>query len=256
MRARLGPTVVLAFSNGKDACGSWLNLRRYFEDIRPVYREIVPGLAFVEESLAHYERFFGAKITRVPSEALMRNVERLSFMTWAQGTAVDAAPMFRGFGTSELNQVLYRTLKLPPDATWVANGLRRGDSMARALILKSKGPADEDLHVFSCVFDWTDARLEEELRAAGCGLPVDYALFGRSFDSIRARFLRPIKEHFPDDFKRILEWFPLAEVELLRYEESLRSGGRVTAERLAQLRAEAGWRIPAETVVLPPEDGR
>lgn len=238
-----------------NSVGSWIHLRRYFEDIRPVYREIIPGLEFVEESLTHYERFFGAKITRVPSEALMRNVERLSFMGWAEGTAVNDTPMFRGFTTIELNRVIYRTLKLEEDATWVANGLRRGDSMARALVLKSHGPVAEDLRQFSAVFDWTDVRLEQELIAAGCGLPIDYALFGRSFDSIRARFLRPIKEHLPEDYKRILRFFPLAEVELLRYEESLRSGGRITAEKLAQLRAEAGWRIPAETVTLPPEEG-
>ena len=41
-------------------------------------------------------------------------------------------------------------------------------------------------------------------------LPVDYEMFGRSFDGIDYRFISPIKERFPDDYARILEWFPMA----------------------------------------------
>lgn len=47
-------------------------------------------------------------------------------------------------------------------------------------------------------------------------LPVDYKLFGRTFDGIDYRFLKPIKENFPRDYEKIITWFPLAELELFR----------------------------------------
>jgi hypothetical protein len=64
------PNVVLAFSNGKDSVGTWLQLRRHFEVIVPYYRYVVPGLELVEESLRYYERFFGARIYRYPDTSL------------------------------------------------------------------------------------------------------------------------------------------------------------------------------------------
>ena len=39
---------------------------------------------------------------------------------------------------------------------------------------------------------------------------------GQATDGLDYRFLRPIKENSPKDYKRILEWFPLAELELHR----------------------------------------
>jgi hypothetical protein len=52
-----------------------------------------------------------------------------------------------------------------------------------------------------------------------CKLPIDYHLFGRSFDGMDYRFLKPIKDNFPKDFEKILEWFPLADLEIFRAEK-------------------------------------
>ena len=57
-----------------------------------------------------------------------------------------------------------------------------------------------------------------EIRAAGLKLSPEYRLFGRSFDGLDYRFLRPIRDHYPADYDRIREFFPLVEAELHRYE--------------------------------------
>jgi hypothetical protein len=41
-------TCILSFSCGKDAIAAWLELKRYFDNIVPVYMNLVPGLEFVE----------------------------------------------------------------------------------------------------------------------------------------------------------------------------------------------------------------
>lgn len=43
---------LLAFSTGKDAIAAWLAVRDSFEAVHPYYLYLVPGLEFVEESLA------------------------------------------------------------------------------------------------------------------------------------------------------------------------------------------------------------
>jgi len=45
-------TILLAFSCGKDAIATWLECRKHFERIVPFYMYLVPGLSFVEDSLA------------------------------------------------------------------------------------------------------------------------------------------------------------------------------------------------------------
>ena len=56
----------------------------------------------------------------------------------------------------------------------------------------------------------------EEFKAAKVRLPIDYLWFGRSFDGIDYRFLSILKQRAPADYKRVLQWFPMAEVEIMR----------------------------------------
>jgi hypothetical protein len=66
------------------------------------------------------------------------------------------------------------------------------------------------------IFDWNADRVAQCFRDERITLPVDYEMFGRSFDGIDERFLRPIHDRFPEDYAKILEWFPLADLELKR----------------------------------------
>jgi hypothetical protein len=45
-------------------------------------------------------------------------------------------------------------------------------------------------------------------------------MFGRSFDGLDLRFLVPLKKHRPKDYAKVLEWFPLADLEVFRWERS------------------------------------
>ncbi len=71
IRAKTG-TVILSFSAGKDSLAAWLLLRELGFDVVPVYKWLVPGLLFVERSLAYYESFFGTRIRRYPHPSFYR----------------------------------------------------------------------------------------------------------------------------------------------------------------------------------------
>jgi hypothetical protein len=78
------------------------------------------------------------------------------------------------------------------------------------------GPKREHLRKVSIVRDWRIADVREVLARHHCPLPPEYEWFGRSFDGSDFRFPYPIRRHVPDDYARILEWFPLADLEIFR----------------------------------------
>ena len=67
----------------------------------------------------------------------------------------------------------------------------------------------------STIYDWQKHEVMDAITQAGIPLPVDYEWFGRSFDGIDRRFLEPLRNHAPEDYQRVLDWFPLADTQLL-----------------------------------------
>jgi hypothetical protein len=216
-------TVLLAFSCGKDAIAAWLALR----DFRPAFRRIVPfymyaepgrepgkTLAFIERSLDYYEGYFGTKILRVLHPALYRRLNGFIYQPPERCEVIEAARL-PGYDAADLRQWICDDLKLPAD-TWYASGVRAADSPDRRTAMMTHGPWTQSRRCFYPVWDLRKDGLIAMLVAVGVKLPVDYQWFGRSYDGIDHRFLEPLSRHAPDDYARILEWYPLARLELMR----------------------------------------
>lgn len=217
-RREHGATVMLAFSAGKDSIAAWLKMRGHFDRIIPVYKYLIPNLEFMEESLQYYERFFATPIVRIPHNALYRMLGACVFQPpgrWE--TLVDHVFPKHLDHNLWTRQTVTDTLKLPPNI-YTAIGTRLADSPARRMNFIRRGPFNTKALTFCPVWDMTKAELVRLLRTIGCKLPMEYRIFGRSFDGIDFRFLYGIKRYFPRDYERILEWFPLAHLEIRRYE--------------------------------------
>lgn len=215
IRARTD-TILMAFSCGKDSIAAWLECRKHFPRIVPYYMYLVPGLEFIERSVRYYEDWFGSRIIRVPHPSLYRMLGRLVFQPPERCETIESFALPE-FTYLEMQDAIRERLGLG-DECFTASGVRAADSPRRMLALRKYGAISEAKRQFFPVWDWRKARLVDEITAAGVKLPVDYRLFGRSFDGIDYRFLAPIREHFPDDYQRILKWFPLAEAEIKRRE--------------------------------------
>ncbi len=215
-----GPTVLLSFSCGKDSLACWVALRERGFRVVPYYLELVPGLEFVEHSLRYYEQFFGERIHR----CLHPNFYRRLHDDWYQpphrvGTIEQLAlPLF---GYDDVADGVRRSVGLPK--AWQAVGTRKAESVMRARRMKADG-LNTTRRTFTPIMDWRKDDVLEAIRGAGALLPIDYELFGRSFDALYARYLVPIRARFPRDYARILEYFPLADVEIARYEMGVRHG--------------------------------
>lgn len=210
-----GGPLFLSFSAGKDSLATWLVLRDHFEII-PVYKYLVPGLEFVEESLAYYERWFGCRIHRVPHPSLYRWLNQLVFQPPERWKLIRKANL-PDFTHEDLMRALAEDMGLDPQP-WVCVGTRAVDSPARRMAFARTGPVNAARRSIYPVWDMDKATLVNLIRTAGVKLPAEYRVFGRSFDGLDFRFLYGIRQHWPRDYARILEWFPLCELELKRHE--------------------------------------
>lgn len=205
---------VLAFSCGKDAIGSWLQMRRYFTRIVPVHLYLIPNLQFVEDSLAYFEDFFQTPVYRLPHPSLYRWINAAMWQPSERVQSIASANL-PSFGFPEVWRVVREDFGLD-DSVLTGVGVRSADSIVRRTSIMQHGPVNRRKGEFFPVFDWNKARLLRELQDSGVRLPVDYQWFGRSFDGVDARFLAPLKEHAPEDFDRVLEWIPLADIDIFR----------------------------------------
>lgn len=217
IRAECDHTMI-AFSTGKDAIAAWLAIREAFDAVHPYYLYLVPGLEFVDESLDYYERFFGRKIKRLPHPSLHRWLNTYTFQAPERLRVIEQAglPMHT---YTDIRKVMIEDCGLS-DGCMVADGVRAADSPMRRIAIKTHGPISINQGRYHPVWDWLKADLIACFRRHNVKLPIDYRLFGRSFDGLDLRFLLPIKKHLPRDYAKILEWFPLADLEVYRWEKS------------------------------------
>lgn len=212
--AAVGAPVLLAMSGGKDALAAWVALRDAGVDVRPYYMYLVPGLEFVDESLARIEEHFGRRVARYPHPSLYRWLNNFTFQPPGRLAVIEAARL--PSPTYEQIVSLIREDFGLPATTWVADGVRAADSPVRRMSIIRHGAMKPAKRKVSPIWDWRKREVLDGLAGAGIPLPPEYEWFGRSFDGLDYRFLEPLSRHAPDDYARILEWFPLAELELVR----------------------------------------
>lgn len=216
VREITGNTVILMFSCGKDAIGCYYQLKKHFDNIILVYQYLHPDLSFVNESLDYFEKKFGHKIYRVPHVGLFRIINEHIFQSPEHSDVID----FLGIPNHKYEEY-YDCLRedFNCENAFVALGVRGNDSPLRRMSIKVSGPIQKHKRSFFPIYDWTNDDLRACFKENNIKLPIDYELFGKSFDGVGYRYIKPIKEHFPEDYEKLKQFFPLIELEILRYEQ-------------------------------------
>lgn len=209
---------ILSFSMGKDSIAAYIQMKKYFDEVHLVFLYAVPGLQFLERSLAYYEEKFQQRIIRMPQPtfyAMINNgvfnppnaravVDELRLPNFNYEHVFDAVRADIGYGQD--------------DNAYVGVGCRINDSMNRRASINKYGPVNHRRMQFYPVYDWSKDRLITEISDSGIKLPADYHIWGRSWDGLHYPFLRPLREHYPDDYDRLKEYYPLIDLELKRGE--------------------------------------
>lgn len=213
-----GGETLLSFSRGKDSIAVYLTLKEHFGSIKPYTYYVVPGLEFVEEDLARWEKIMGERIVQLPAPGLYRMLRNHVYDHPEREEWVDACDLPK-FDHDDLQAIAAKLHGLDEDTAWNALGIRGKDSVARRYEVLRSGGINWKRRIFYPCADISKDELIGLLKRHNVTLPVDYKHFGCSFDGVYARFLVPIKKHFPRDYQRILEFFPLAELEVYRAEK-------------------------------------
>ncbi|MCF3107306.1 hypothetical protein LL912_00805 [Niabella sp. CC-SYL272] len=215
MAERQKGVTLLRFSCGKDAIASYIQLKRYFHTIIPIYHYLHPDLDFVNDSLVYYEEVMGTHIYRVPNQMLYKHLNSGLFQDLHSWNAIKRMQL-PNFDNDEVNVFIKEDLGLDP-GLYTAIGVRAADSLNRRRSIKMHGAVNHNRLTFFPVYDWNMEKLTDEIQQSGIKLPVDYKIWGKSFDGLDFRFIKPLKDNFPNDYEKLKQLFPLINVELQRY---------------------------------------
>jgi hypothetical protein len=217
---------LVAFSGGKDAWGVAFTLRDHFEII-PYYYYMVPGLEVVEEYLAYCEAKLGTHIVRLPSPVLHMMFEGMVFQAPERYPVLYAANLPQ-FDWDDVSRLAELSAGLPENS-WTAIGVRAADSIQRASAIKKHGAWNDSRRVFYPIWDWRKDDIVKALKDNGVRLSPEYQAFGRTFDGLYLLYAWNLKKHFPRDYARCLEFFPMMDLEVFRLERALEKYGSMDA---------------------------
>lgn len=222
VRAEFGPRILLGFSRGKDSLAAWLAMRPYFDDIVPFHLFTVPKLPIVEESLEYYERKMSRKIWRMPQPGFYSWLRNATFQTPPRAAVIKAANLPK-FTYKDVVDIIAKAEGIAPENTMTATGVRSADSPRRRTVITQCEGIARGQPKFYPIWDWSTDQCIDIIAKSGISLPIDYELFGRTIDGLDYRVIAPLKKHRPQDYAKILEWFPLIDIEIWRFEHGKNS---------------------------------
>lgn len=212
-----GGECIISFSLGKDSIAAYVQAKKYFKKVHLVYYYLMKDIEFIQRSVKYYEDKFQQKIWQYPSGASYRMLNELLYQPPER---IDTIWDFNIFVPT--NDQIFEAAKLDigvAEDCYVGIGVRKNDSLTRRLTIDKYGAENLKRNTFFPVFDWSISDIEQALKENDIKLPIDYKIWGRTFDGIQLSFLEGVREYFPKDYERIMEIFPLAEMDFLRYRD-------------------------------------
>lgn len=215
-REHFGPRMPISFSAGKDSIALAVAAKPFFDELVPVYFYHVPGLRFVERSLAYYEEhLFGRRIVRLPHQILWKDLVNGTDQPPHRYKVVEPLETHR-HSFAKLNAAVRSSERLGEQVPFLI-GTRVADSALRRMSFVTHGPYSARRRTLWGIWNYTIEDVTRTIAGASLTLPPDYALWSHSFDGCQHQFLEAIRDHYPDDYETILRWFPLADTTFARW---------------------------------------
>lgn len=206
LQSQVTDSVIVSFSMGKDSIVALDFAYKHFNHVYPFFMYLVPGLEFQERDLRRYEQQYDTKIIRVP------HFENSEFFRYGSFREPDeTVPIVR------INDI-YASIREQTGAYWIMGGEKIADSIVRRPMLKRSGCIDEGRGRFYPLIDWKKKDVLSYIKLNKLYLPRFQRELGFSFHSLAGKELSVIKKTYPNDYQRILQFFPEAEAGVIQYE--------------------------------------
>lgn len=202
-------TVLIFFSMGKDSIVLLDLAMKYFKKVIPVYMYFVKDLEHIERKIKQFESFYNIKIEQVPHWTLSYYYESGYFRfdsNKAEKTEIVKIIDIENY------------LKQKFNCDWILNGMRKSDSIFRALMFKTYklGAICEVSKRAHPLVDWKTKDISFYIKYHKLPKPIFYGDFKVSGLDINKRTLQIVKENYYEDYLKILKEFPFAETQLIR----------------------------------------
>ena len=193
-------------SGGKDSVVTLDLCCRVFKHVDVVYMYLVDGLSFVESILGYYEHRYGISIHRVPHFMLSEWLRYGTFRNYDLDVPIVSVKQ------------IYDYCRELTGTYWISAGERCSDSIVRNAMIKQSSSIDHKRGRFYPVAYWKKGDILNYVKKHKLRISPESDVLGFSFRSMMPKDMYLIKKHYPEDFERIKEWFPLVEASVKKYE--------------------------------------
>ena len=205
-QASVTDSVIVGFSGGKDSIVTLDLCFKYFKNVVPFFMYLVPDLGFQEKMLRRYEDKYNTEIIRIP------HFECSDFLKYGSFTMADWNVDIVGITDT------YEYLRQKTGIYWIAAGERCADSIVRNAMIKKSGSIDYKRGRFYPLAYWKKNEVLHYIKQKKLYLSPEQKTLGFSFRSLAGCELAVIKEHYPEDYEKILKVYPFAGAYVERYE--------------------------------------
>jgi phosphoadenosine phosphosulfate reductase len=241
--------VLVAFSGGKDSLVALDLAARVFSRVQPYFRYEVQGLAEHGRVFAAIEARYKCEVIRVPSPELASKIRYGAFL-----------PRETNFKRDLKHVDIENYVRRKTGLDWIVSGIRMEESLQRrGMVNDAKRWRDNGTglpetlgidrlgHRLWPICKWGPQHVKQYLAARRLPLPVQTGMNrNRATDlSLNAENLKHLKATNPNDYRKMVERFPLAEVLVKRRE--------MFDEDLAEQSAQA---VGVEPGTVQPENHR
>jgi len=209
--------VTLGFSTGRDSLCCAQVLRELKVKFTPFYFYQIPDMKFIERSIKMYEDYFETKIIQLPHPMLADYFRHQDFQPPKMINYM-ARFSFPKLTFERLISFYFKQTRGEDPKLYDVNGMRSAESFNRRKQFEQHGYINHVKRKISLIGNWKKADIMNYIDKNNLPQTDDYKIWNRSFDGMKYQFLFGVKENYPDDWQTILEYFPLTELELKRYE--------------------------------------
>lgn len=227
--AKIDVRPLISFSCGTDSIAMWLRLkelneREHIFDLDHAvlfYMYYVPGLPFVEDYLSYFEEHEHVQIARVPHNLFLEALANWHFQSPLRAAAIEALQKtkysFVPMSKEAIEDYVKASCGMPEDA-YTCVGVKAGDSAMRRMAMRKTGGLNTNKRKFYPIADFEQRDVVDIIKRHGLKVPIDYELFGISYENLQYRFAKVLSEQCPKSWAICREWFPAIDLSIARYE--------------------------------------
>lgn len=190
------PSVLVAYSDGKDSRVVLDLCMRTFTQVECFFMYLVPGLECIDSALFEAEKRFGVKIRQYPHWVAAKAIRGGVFCN--PRNRYDDLPQWK------LHDV-YALAMAEAGIRQIATGAKKADSAWRRRFMSVKNS-----ELIQPIADWHKYDVLSYLKARGIPLPPSSGHSATGID-LSPKSLIWLAETYPEDFRRVCEFFPYAE---------------------------------------------